>query len=73
MASINHLKPGIISMAVVHSSELTSTTSIRPASPNVTTVDTGFITGNKANLKILRDLYPEFAKKREFRIQKVAE
>ncbi|KJV62334.1 alpha-2-macroglobulin family protein [Rickettsia amblyommatis] len=62
VASINHLKPDIISMAVVHSSELTSTTSIRPASPSVTTVDTGFITDNKANLKILRDLYPEFAK-----------
>ena len=62
VASINHLKPDIISMAVVHSSELTSTTSVRPASPSVTTVDTGFITDNKANLKILRDLYPEFAK-----------
>jgi uncharacterized protein YfaS (alpha-2-macroglobulin family) len=49
-------------MAVVHSSELTSTTSVRPAIPSVTTVDTGFITGNKANLKILRDLYPQFAK-----------
>ncbi|ABV75136.1 Large extracellular alpha-helical protein [Rickettsia akari str. Hartford] len=61
-ASINHLKPGIISRAVVHSSELTTTTSVRPASPSVTTVDTGFITGNKANLQIFRDLYPEFAK-----------
>ncbi|AAU04014.1 alpha-2-macroglobulin family protein [Rickettsia typhi] len=62
VASINNIKTDITSMTLVHSSELTSTTSVRPASPNITTVDTGFIPGNKANLKILRDLYPKFAK-----------
>ncbi|HJD55709.1 MAG TPA: alpha-2-macroglobulin family protein [Rickettsia endosymbiont of Pyrocoelia pectoralis] len=61
-ASINHLKPGIISMAVVRSSEMGATTSVRPATPSVTTVETGFTADNKVNLKILRDLYPEFAK-----------
>lgn len=61
-ASINHLKPDIISPAVVYSSEITTTTSVRPPIPNVTTVDTGFVTSNKVTLKILRDLYPEFAK-----------
>ncbi|AFE53554.1 alpha-2-macroglobulin family protein [Rickettsia prowazekii] len=59
VASINNLKHDIKS---VHRTELTSTTSVRPASPGITTVDTGFITGNKANLKILRNLYPKFAK-----------
>jgi len=61
-ASIKHLKPDIISTAEVHSSEITTTTSVRPPIPNATTVDTGFVTGNKVTLKILRDLYPEFAK-----------
>lgn len=61
-ASINHLKPDIISLAVVHSSEITTTTSVRPPMPNVTTVDTGFAAGNNITLKIPRDLYPEFAK-----------
>lgn len=43
-------------------SVMTSTTSVRPPLPNVTTIDTGYAQLDKITLKTSRDLYSEFAK-----------
>nr|WP_253307492.1 palindromic element RPE1 domain-containing protein [Rickettsia endosymbiont of Ceutorhynchus assimilis] len=43
-------------------SVMTSTASVRPPLPNVTTIDTGYAPLDKITLKTSRDLYTEFAK-----------
>ncbi|MFY9589996.1 alpha-2-macroglobulin family protein [Rickettsia endosymbiont of Halotydeus destructor] len=43
-------------------SVMTSTASVRPPLPNVTTIDTGYEPLDKITLKTSRDLYKEFAK-----------